>query len=156
MRPAGNRAYLQHEILIHFGNQLVIQFGRFGVAGPVAEPLVGLYYVAGSIFEQEVAQMPADRIRALTSDGPIIFLYFALLKQAIHALKGFAGARHDHHAAHRAVNAVDDTQKNITGFVIPGLDVFFGPVAQRHIAGFIALNQPTSRFVNGYEVIVLK
>ena len=86
---------------------------------------------------------------------PVPFRSRPILERRIHPFQTFRGTCKKYHARGGAVQTVNHATKHISRLVVLFLQVGFDPIRQGYIAGFIALNEVSSRLVDRNKMVVL-
>jgi hypothetical protein len=77
-------------------------------------------------------------------------------KLFIHAGQGFRGSGQQYHATNGPVEAMNETYKGLSGFVVFGSEVIRNEIEQVNVSGDIALYGQSCRFIYGNKVVVFE
>ena len=71
-----------------------------------------------------------------------------------HTAEGLGGLCQQNDSRHRAVEAVDDTAVDLTGFIVALLDKILHQVGKTGVAGLVALSDLPRELIDGQQVVV--
>ena len=142
---------LQQTVAVAPPNQAVTEFCAFAV-GHFA--LVSVGFVLLLVADQPMNQGAGGLWRRCSRDGPVGLADFARGEHFVEPRQCFAGTGKEHDATDRTVEPVNHTKEDVAWFGIRFLDVLLHCLAQRCVAGLVALNDFTTLLRDDDKVVV--
>ena len=152
MVPPRLQIDLQQIIIIRMGDQFITQDSFLGI-----RPL-GI--VSVTLILLRVADQAIDALCLLVGATAVFFLNFCVsnltdTKHLVQARKGLARLGENHDPAHRTIQTVRDTDKDIPGLAILLLQPYLQHLRERLIARLVALHDLTAGLIYRYNMIIL-
>lgn len=144
--------YLQECISVAFAYGSIVQHGKFRSR---LFSLEGVRFVLLLVARKVVAQFCGRLLRRRAYYGVVSFLYTPLAKHLVQPFQSLARTCKDADAADGSVQTVWYAQEDCSGFGACLLYIGFHLVAQRAVAGLVALDDFTGSLVHDYNVVVL-
>ncbi len=151
VKPSGFQVNFQQKSLDGLLQVLVVKYGLFGscLGFEVGEGSVGF-----AVFSQVMNKFILVCWWFFCYQCPVGFDGAFAAKLFIHAGQGFGGSGQKYNAAYGPVQAVYESYKGLSGFVVFVGKVIRNHIQQVHIAGAVALRGKTCGFVHRNQVVV--
>ena len=152
MVPPRLQIDLQQIIIIRMGDQFITQDGFLGIR-PLG--IVSVTLILLLVPHQPIHQLTLILRGTVLDDRPIRLAHLTDTKHLVQAREGLARLGENHDPAHRTIQTVRDTDKDIPGLAILLLQPYLQHLRERLIARLVALHDLTAGLIYRYNMIIL-
>jgi hypothetical protein len=149
--PSREEFHFQEMVPFRVGDMAVTQSGQFGLRSGLSgyETLVQAFIALHPVFQQAFF---FGRCRA--AKGKVCLVNLPVAKHGVQPFKGFGCLGEDAKPAYGPVQAVRDSQENVSRFGVAFLDKGFEYVGEGSVAGLVALHYFSGLLVEYKQVVV--
>ena len=138
--------------MIRMGDQFITQDGFLGIR-PLG--IVSVTLILLLVPHQPIHQLTLILRGTVLDDRPIRLAHLTDTKHLVQAREGLARLGENHDPAHRTIQTVRDTDKDVTGLAILLLQPCLQHLRERLIARLVALHDLTAGLIYRYNMINL-